>query len=65
MWSISPQIVHLDIKGSIEAHGEMTLVGLVEIRRKDCLKMEVAKESERTITPFVELGSDFISCRPT
>ena len=41
------------------------MMALVILVRKDCLKMEVAKESERTITPFVELGSDFMSCRPT
>jgi hypothetical protein len=38
---------------------------LLNTRRKLCLKIEVANESERTMTPLVELGIDFISKRPT
>ena len=29
------------------------------------MKMEVVKESDKTTTPFIELGMDLISRRPT
>lgn len=35
------------------------------MRRKLCLKMDVANESDRTMTPLVEFGNAFISRRPT
>lgn len=38
---------------------------LLNMRKKLCLKIEVANESDRTMTPFVEFGMDFISNSPT
>lgn len=38
---------------------------LLKTRKKLCLKIDVAKESDKTMTPLVELGNDFISSRPT
>jgi hypothetical protein len=37
---------------------------LANMRRNDCLKIDVANESVSTITPFVLFGSPFISSSP-
>jgi len=38
---------------------------LLNMRRKLCLKIDIANESDRTMTLFVGLGNDFISSKPT